>query len=165
MDSRATHIRRLKESGPERFPFADLDANRAWMAVVCFAADLVRWFQLLCVTSALAAAEPKALRWGLWHTPARIVRRARRSVVRILDGCPVPTPSSAPTAESPSSPERPRPSRGRHQGGRNASCIPSLAHSLATECLNPSPAMPSTARASVKPLPGSGERRMGTFGE
>lgn len=82
------HIRRLKESGLERFPFADLDANRAWMAVVCFAADLVRWFQLLCVTGALAAAEPKALRWSLWHTPARIVRRARRSVVRILDGWP-----------------------------------------------------------------------------
>ena len=82
------HIRRLKSSGLERFPFCDLDANRAWMAVVCFGADLVRWFQLLCVTGALAVAEPKALRWTLWHTPARIVRRARRNVVRILDGWP-----------------------------------------------------------------------------
>ncbi|MFN2503372.1 MAG: transposase, partial [Acidimicrobiales bacterium] len=71
------HIRRLKASGLERFPFCDLDANRAWMAVVCFAADLVRWFQLLCLSGALARAEPKALRWNLWHTPARIVRRAR----------------------------------------------------------------------------------------
>ncbi len=82
------HIRRLKSSGLERFPFCDLDANRAWMAVVCFGADLVRWFQLLCLTGGLAVAEPKALRWTLWHTPARIVRRARRSVVRILDGWP-----------------------------------------------------------------------------
>ena len=82
------HIRRLKASGLERFPFADLDANRAWMATVGFAADLVRWFQLLCVTGALAVAEPKALRWTLWHTPARVVRRARRNVVRILDGWP-----------------------------------------------------------------------------
>ena len=29
------HIRRLKASGLERFPFSDLDANRAWMALVC----------------------------------------------------------------------------------------------------------------------------------
>jgi hypothetical protein len=82
------HIRRLKASGLERFPFADLAANRAWMAVVCFAADLVRWFQLLCLTGSLAVAEPKTLRWSLWHTPARIVARARQHVIRILDGWP-----------------------------------------------------------------------------
>jgi hypothetical protein len=82
------HIRRLKASGLERFPFTALDANKAWMAVVCFAADLVRWFQLLCLTDTLAAAEPKTLRWALWHTPARIVRSARRHVVRLLDGWP-----------------------------------------------------------------------------
>jgi hypothetical protein len=87
VDMRA-HIRRLRASGLERFPFADLDANRAWLAVVCFAADLVRWFQLLCLTGAMAVAEPKALRWGVWHTPARVVRRARRCVVRILDDWP-----------------------------------------------------------------------------
>lgn len=82
------HIRRLKTSGLERFPFSELDANRAWMAVVCFAADLVRWFQLLALTGSWATAEPKRLRWGLWHTPARIVSRAGRHVVRILDGWP-----------------------------------------------------------------------------
>lgn len=82
------HICRLKASGLERFPFADLDANRAWMAVVCFAADLVRWFQLLCLAGSLAVAEPKALRWALWHTPARVVRRARRHIVRIIAGWP-----------------------------------------------------------------------------
>jgi hypothetical protein len=82
------HIRRLKDSGAARFPFVDIDANRAWLAVVCFADALVRWFQLLCLTGALAAAEPKALRWGLWHAPARLVHRARRHIVRILDGWP-----------------------------------------------------------------------------
>jgi hypothetical protein len=82
------HISRLKDSGLLRFPFVDLDANRAWMAVVCFAADLVRWFQLLCLVGELARAEPKRLRWTLWHTPVRLVRRARRRVVRILDGWP-----------------------------------------------------------------------------
>ena len=82
------HIKRLKDSGLERFPFSDLDANRAWMQLVCLAADLVRWFQHLCCHGELATAEPKRLRWSLWHTPARIVRRAGRDIVRIIDGWP-----------------------------------------------------------------------------
>jgi len=86
------NIRRLKDSGASRFPFVDIDANRTWLAVVCFADGLVRWFQQLCLTGALALAEPKTLRWGFWHAPARIVRRARRRVVRILDGWPSTAP-------------------------------------------------------------------------
>lgn len=82
------HIKRLKDSGLERFPFTDLDANRAWLQLVCLAADLVRWFQHLCCTGKLATAEPKRLRWTLWHTPARIVRRAGRDIIRIIDGWP-----------------------------------------------------------------------------
>ncbi len=82
------HIRRLKGSGLCRFPFADLDANRAWLTLVCMAADLVRWFQLLCCHGELAVAEPKRLRWTLWHTPARVIRKAGRDIVRILDGWP-----------------------------------------------------------------------------
>jgi hypothetical protein len=82
------HIRRLKDSGLCRFPFTDLDANRAWLATVCFAGDLVRWFQLLCLVGHLARAEPKTLRWRLWHAPARLVRHARQDIVRILDGWP-----------------------------------------------------------------------------
>ena len=85
------HIRRLKDSGLCRFPFAGLEANRAWLALVCMSTDLVRWFQLLCCTGALAVAEPKRLRWTLWHTPARIVRRAGQTVVRIIDGWPTTT--------------------------------------------------------------------------
>ena len=82
------HIRRLKDSGAHRFPFVDVDANRAWLAVVCFADALVRWFQLLCLTGRLAVAEPKTLRWTLWHAPARLIHHARRRTVRILDGWP-----------------------------------------------------------------------------
>jgi len=82
------HIRRIKDSGGHRFPFVNAQANRTWLAVVCFADALVRWFQLLCLTGTLASAEPKRLRWQLWHTPARIVRHARRWVVRLLDDWP-----------------------------------------------------------------------------
>lgn len=82
------HIARLKDSGAARFPFTGLDANRAWLDVVCFADALVRWFQLLCCTGTLAVAAPKTMRWSFWHTPARIVRRSRRHIVRIIEGWP-----------------------------------------------------------------------------
>ena len=82
------HIARLKDSGAARFPFTGLDANRAWLDVVCFADALVRWFQLLCCTGTLAVAAPKTMRWSFWHTPARIVRRSRRRIVRIIEGWP-----------------------------------------------------------------------------
>jgi hypothetical protein len=82
------NIRRLKDSAASRFPFCDFTANSAWLAVVCMADTLVRWFQHLCLAGTLAVAEPKTLRWALWHTPARIVRRARRRIVRVLDGWP-----------------------------------------------------------------------------
>ena len=77
-----------KASGLERFPFTDIDAKRAWLATVGWAADLVRWFQLLCLTGPLAAAEPKTLRWRLWHTPARVIRHSRQHIIRLLHGWP-----------------------------------------------------------------------------
>lgn len=82
------HIRRLKDSGLRRFPFRDLDANQAWLATVCFADALVRWFQRLCLPArgGLARAEPKTLRWRLWHTPARLIHHAPQDIARILDG-------------------------------------------------------------------------------
>ena len=82
------HIGRLKDSGLERFPFTDFGANSAWPAQVGFAADLVRWFQLLCLRCDLHQAEPKSLRWRLWHAPARLVRSGRRTILRVLEGWP-----------------------------------------------------------------------------
>ena len=77
-------IARLKDSGANRFPFTDLDANRAWLALVTYADALVRWFQLLCLEGTrLHKARPKTLRWHLWHTPARLIRHARQTTIRI----------------------------------------------------------------------------------
>ena len=82
------HIKRLKESGLERFPFTKIGANRAWLQTVCMAADLVRWFQLLCCHGPLINAQPKRMRWTFWHAPARIVRQARQHIIRIIHGWP-----------------------------------------------------------------------------
>ncbi len=81
-------IQRLKDSGMERFPFTSFDANQAWLQTVAWASDLVVWFQHLCLTGPLASARPKRLRYQLWRTPARIIRTARRDVIRILDHWP-----------------------------------------------------------------------------
>jgi hypothetical protein len=82
------HIARLKDSGLMRFPFTSFEANTNWLMVVALAADLVRWFQLLCFDGAWRDARPKALRWGIFHAPGRLVHRSRQRVVRIIDGWP-----------------------------------------------------------------------------
>ena len=82
------NIKHLKASGLERFPFQSLAANEAWLQLVAMASDLVRWYQLLCLDGGLARAEPKTLRWRLWHTPARVIRKAGRDIIRILDDWP-----------------------------------------------------------------------------
>ncbi len=83
-----SHIQRLKDSGLCRFPFASFEANSNWLMTVALAADLVRWFQLLCFDGSWRDARPKALRWGIFHVPGRLVHRARQHVVRIIDGWP-----------------------------------------------------------------------------
>jgi hypothetical protein len=82
------HIQRLKESGLTRFPFTSFEANANWLMTVAMAADLARWFQLLCLDGRWRDARPKALRWEIFHAPGRIVRSARRVVVRLLEGWP-----------------------------------------------------------------------------
>ena len=82
------HIARLKDSGLCRFPFSDLDANAAWLMTVCFAADLMRWFALLCLPGTWRDARPKTLRWAILHAPGRLVHRARRRIVRLIDNWP-----------------------------------------------------------------------------
>ena len=83
-----SHIQRLKDSGLCRLPFTKLAANEAWMFAVMLSADLVRWFQLVCLDESWRNARPKALRWGIFHAPGRLIRSARRRVVRVIDGWP-----------------------------------------------------------------------------
>jgi hypothetical protein len=82
------HIQRLKDSGLCRMPFTSFEANATWMMAVAMSADLVRWFQLLCFDGSWVDARPKAMRWGIFHAPGRLIRRSRQRVVRIIDGWP-----------------------------------------------------------------------------
>jgi hypothetical protein len=83
-----SHIQRLKKSGLCRLPFTSFEANANWLVTVALAADLVRWFQLLCLEGPWKEARPKALRWQIFHAPGRLVYRSRRRIVRLLDGWP-----------------------------------------------------------------------------
>ena len=82
------HIQRLKDSGLSSMPFTNFAANAAWLFVVCLSGDLVRWFQLLCLSGPWKNARPKTLRWGVFHAPGRLIHRSRQLVVRVIDGWP-----------------------------------------------------------------------------
>jgi Transposase DDE domain group 1 len=76
-------IRCGKDSGFGRFPSRQFAINQAWLELALTGIDLTRWTQLLLLSGELARAEPKKLRYRLLHTAARIVRTARRILLRI----------------------------------------------------------------------------------
>jgi hypothetical protein len=76
-------IRTAKASGLRNLPFWDFAANDAWLTLVMIAQTLVCWAQALLLDGDLKVAEPKTLRYRLWHTAGRIVHHARRVIVRI----------------------------------------------------------------------------------
>jgi hypothetical protein len=78
-------IRTGKDTGLGRFPSRIFAINQAWLACTLTAIDLLAWTQtiLLHDDPALAKAEPKALRYRLLHTAARLVRGGRRLRLKI----------------------------------------------------------------------------------
>ena len=81
-------IRAAKDTGLRKFPFQEFKANQAWLEVVLGACDLIAWTQRLCLTGDLAKAEPRRLRYTLFHTPGRLARHARRTVLRLAANWP-----------------------------------------------------------------------------
>jgi hypothetical protein len=60
------------------------------------AQTLVAWAQALLLDGELSRAEPKTLRYRLWHAAARLVRHARRVILRFDHGWPwAPAPLDA----------------------------------------------------------------------
>lgn len=81
-------IKGAKDCGLERMPFRSFAANSAWLELVLTGCDLLAWLRLHALDGELATAEPKRLRYTLLHAAARLVRQARRNVVRLLDTWP-----------------------------------------------------------------------------
>jgi hypothetical protein len=74
-----------KNLGLRRLPFYAMAANQAWCVAVALAADLLAWLRLLILNHhpALSRATPGVLRRTLLHTPARLVKRARKRLIRL----------------------------------------------------------------------------------
>jgi hypothetical protein len=81
-------IRAAKATGLRNLPFDLLRRNAVWLELVLAAQDLTCWAQALLLDGQLAVAEPKTLRYRLWHTAARIVRHARRLILRLQASWP-----------------------------------------------------------------------------
>jgi hypothetical protein len=76
-------IRGAKATGLGNLPFDRLRRNAVWLELVLLALDLVAWAQVLLLDDELAVAQPKTLRYRLWHQAAKLCRHARRLVVRL----------------------------------------------------------------------------------
>jgi Transposase DDE domain group 1 len=81
-------IRAAKATGLANLPFDLMRRNAVWLELVLAAQDLCCWTQALLLKGALAVAEPKALRYRLLHVAARIVRHARRLILRLQASWP-----------------------------------------------------------------------------
>jgi len=77
-----------KDTGLANLPSANFAINHAWLQLVLIAQDLIAWTKLLCLDGELARAEPKRLRYCLFHTAGIITRSGRRTRLRIAAGWP-----------------------------------------------------------------------------
>jgi hypothetical protein len=81
-------IRAAKATGLANLPFDLWRRNAIWLELVLAAQDLTCWTQALLLNGPLAVAEPKTLRYRLLHVAARIVRHARRLILRLQASWP-----------------------------------------------------------------------------
>jgi hypothetical protein len=81
-------IRAAKATGLANLPFDRWRRNTVWLELVLAAQDLTCWTQALLLDGDLAVAEPKTLRYRLLHVAARIVRHARRVILRLQRSWP-----------------------------------------------------------------------------
>ena len=76
-------IRAAKATGARNLPFDLWRRNAVWLELVLLALDLVAWAQTLLLDGDLAVAEPKTLRYRLWHVAGKLTRHARRIRLRL----------------------------------------------------------------------------------
>ena len=81
-------IRTGKDSGFGRFPSRQFAINQVWLELALIGIDLLAWMRTLLLDGEHALAEPKKLRYRLLHVPARLVRTARRIILRIAENWP-----------------------------------------------------------------------------
>jgi hypothetical protein len=76
-------VRTGKDCGYGKLPSSALGLNKAWFSASLIAATLIAWRKLIALDGDLARAEPKTLRYRVFHAAARLVRGARRRRLKI----------------------------------------------------------------------------------
>ena len=77
-----------KDTGLRNLPSERFAINAAWLTLVLIAQDLMAWAGLLCLEGDLARAEPKRLRYCLFHTAGVMARSGRRTWLRLAAAWP-----------------------------------------------------------------------------
>ena len=76
-------IRDDKDTGLAKLPFKQFALNEVWIEIVMLAHDLIVWTQALCLDGELQKAEPKRLRYRLFHLAARLAFSGRRAKLHL----------------------------------------------------------------------------------
>jgi len=77
-----------KALGLTNLPSHSFAINTAWMHLVLCAHDLLAWTRLLALDGDLATAEPKRLRYCLFHTAGHLITTGRRRICRLSNTWP-----------------------------------------------------------------------------
>ena len=77
-----------KATGLANLPSHSFAINHAWLQLVLSAHDLLAWCPILTLDGDLATAEPKRLRYCLFHTAARITTTGRSRTCRLAETWP-----------------------------------------------------------------------------
>ncbi|MGH3181137.1 MAG: IS1380 family transposase [Streptosporangiaceae bacterium] len=83
-------VRTAKAMGLRNLPSRAWQVNKGWVLAANIAADLTSWARLLGFHDQpeLKDAEPDTLRYRIWHIPARLVRHARKRILKISPDWP-----------------------------------------------------------------------------
>jgi hypothetical protein len=114
-------IRTGKDTGFGHFPSHD-GLNKAWLDASMTACILLSWLRHLALDGKLARAEPKTLRYRLFHTAARLVRGGRRKPLKIAATWPWATAIITAwnrTRPSRTTPDQCKPSRSQERRPRD----------------------------------------------
>jgi Transposase DDE domain group 1 len=81
-------IRDDKDTGLAKFPFKEFQLNQVWLEIVMLAHDLLVWTQALVLDGQFAKAEPKRLRYQLFHVAGKLAFSGRRAKLHLQDTWP-----------------------------------------------------------------------------
>jgi hypothetical protein len=83
-------VETAKAMGLRNLPSKTWQVNKGWVLAANIAADLTAWARLLGLHDQedLRDAEPDTLRYRIWHLPARLVRHARKRILKISPDWP-----------------------------------------------------------------------------